>query len=69
MRKLDPDTLAVLLRFVPGTRVEYIGAAKPANRGRTGTVIRPIKSRGVVTVKWDSGGAWYDAWPESLEML
>lgn len=62
--------------FAKGQRVRYIGALPHGDRygliGMTATVIRPVKSRDVVTVEFDApppGVTWsrYDARPDNLE--
>lgn len=57
--------------FPPKMRVQYIGPqnGKPLHPDRIGKfaiVIRPVKSRKCVTIKWDDTGDWYDARPENL---
>ena len=37
-------------------------------RGMLGTVIRAVKSRGVITVE-DENGKRYDAYPENVELI
>lgn len=61
--------MIALSDYQPGTRVRYIGKAVPLRIGQTATVKRPIKSRNVVCIEWDSGGPWYDAYPASLEII
>lgn len=56
-----------LASFTKGQHVTYTGHAH-GRTGQSGTVIRPVKSRGVVTLRWASDGAWFDARPENLEM-
>lgn len=54
--------------FAKGQRVIYLGHAHD-RKSQTGTVIRPVKSRNVVTIRWDTDGAWFDARPENLQRI
>lgn len=53
-------------QFSKGQRVTYTGAAH-GRTGQSGTVIRPVKSRNVVTLRWDNDGSWFDARPANLQ--
>jgi hypothetical protein len=56
----------LLSDFSKGQRVTYTGAAH-GRGGQSGTVVRPVKSRNVVTLKWDNDGSWFDARPHNLK--
>lgn len=62
-----------LLDFKPGNRVVYQRRVAINNRennnGREATVVRPVKSRKMVTIKWVDTGKWYDAHPDNLDVL
>lgn len=56
--------------FKPGLRVRYTAGdrGRPEMEGRKGVVIRPVKSRRVVTVQFDEFHCLYDARPANLEI-
>lgn len=56
--------------FKKGQKVRYIGNAH-LRHGAIGTVVRPVKSRQVVTLIWDDvkHAPWFDARPENLELI
>lgn len=63
--------------FAKGQRVRYIGhrvASGVELHGLAARVVRPVKSRGVVTLDWIDAPdplcrGWFDAKPENLEPL
>lgn len=61
--------MLTLTDFAKGQRVIYRGL-KQEYYGKTATVIRPVKSRRVVTIRWDDPAQpWFDAYPERLEIV
>lgn len=63
-----------LLDFKPEMRVKYLGHTKNGRgmpyHGQLATVIRPIKSRKVVHIRWDlAGESSFEASPKNLEIL
>jgi hypothetical protein len=65
--------------FSKGQCVRYVPHTQPVHgrdyTGRTAKVVRPVKSRNIVTITWDDerpdprDNAWYDAAPENLELI
>jgi len=60
--------MSELHEFTKGARVRYHGS-KAEFVGRDATVIRPVKSRKVVTVEFDGANAYFDAFPSNLTIL
>lgn len=63
-------TLAALLPFRPGTLVQCARVRDDRYRFRA-KVVRPVKSRGVVTVEMIEGpraGQYYDALPSNIDL-
>lgn len=59
----------MLKSFNAGDRVHLSGKVLHAEfRGLRGTVVRSVKSRGVVVIHCDNGKR-YDAFPENVELL
>lgn len=47
--------------FSKGDKVQHV------KQQRTAVVLRYVKSRNVVTIRWDDTGEWFDANPAFLE--
>ena len=61
--------MSALSSFKQGDRVRLKDAVRHAEfRGMCGTVVRTVKSRGVVIIKDDTGNR-YDALPENVELI
>lgn len=73
MKKADKERLA---KFLPGTRVTYLGSPRSVpsalkHVGRTAIVLRTIKSRNQVVCDWtdgETGQARFYAFAESLRL-
>jgi hypothetical protein len=67
---LRQEQEALLAAFQKGRKVRYVGHAH-GRHGQIGTVVRPVKSRQVVTLNWDNDpyAAWFDAIPQNLEIV
>lgn len=64
-----PETLALLANFSKGQKVRLERIRHADWRGNA-VVVRPVKSRGVVTCELTDGprkGQWYDARPENID--
>lgn len=65
--------MATIADFTKGQRVRYIGNhPKHAAHGLTARVVRPVKSRNVVTIDFEENQGWcgwYDAKPENIEPI
>ena len=67
--KRKNKTVNIMRPFSPGDRVHLSGKVLHAEfRGLCGTVVRSVKSRGVVVIHCDNGKN-YDAFPENVELL
>lgn len=61
--------MSALSNFKQGDAVRLKDTVRHAEyRGMCGTVVRVVKSRGVVTIKGDSGKK-YGALPENVELI
>jgi len=63
------EAVNMMRPFNAGDRVHLSGKVLHAEfRGLCGTVVRSVKSRGVVVIHCDNGKR-YDAFPENVELL
>lgn len=60
--------MAEISDFHRGQIVRFVGhhPRHPELTGKQATVVRPVKSRKVVTIEWLDEPSWYDAKPENL---
>lgn len=71
---MDENNMNTAANFPAKSRVRYTGKALNARdfayHGQLATVIRPIKSRKVVHIRWDlAGESSFEASPKNLEIL